>query len=301
LSKAFRVAFSSSTGCTDATEFSTYLRDMTPHWRPAGANEKAYTFFVHLTATQAGAHGQLGVLEPSGNLMLREVETADCHTLLRALAFIGAVMADPFTPPPENRAPAPPETLRPRRATSREQAQTVRPWRFSLGPTFGVDEAVAPEASPSAALHAELAHVTGVLFDPSARASFRVARSTSNYAAGSASFTLSSARLLLCPLRVQPVSWLDLRPCALIDAGTLSAQGFNTVRNKSSSIFWSAGGAEALADVLHVGRLTVGLEAGVVFPFRRDRFYFDTNPNVAVHTLPAVAGTFGFSLSVRAF
>ena len=299
--KAFRVVFSSSTSCTDATEFPSRLREMTPHWRPASGNEPTYTFFVHLTATQAGAHGQLGVLEPNGNLMLREVETADCHTLLTALAFIGAVMADPFTAPAQAHAPAPTETLRPRRVRSREQVQAVRPWRFLLGANFGLDGAIAPNESPSAGLHAELAHVSGVLLDPSARVSFRVARSTASYPAGSAAFSLSSARLVLCPLRVQPLSWLDLRPCGLIDAGSYSAQGFDTVQNKQSSLFWSAAGADLLADVLHVGRLFVGVEAGLLFPLRRDGFYFDTNPEVAVHKIPAVSGSLAVSLSLRAF
>ncbi|HET9931025.1 MAG TPA: hypothetical protein VFQ35_10070, partial [Polyangiaceae bacterium] len=104
--KAFRVVFSSSTSCSDPTEFAARLREMTTRWRPASNGEPSYTFFVHLSATQAGAHGQLGVLEPSGALLLRELETADCHTLITALAFIGAVMADPFAAPPLEKVPA---------------------------------------------------------------------------------------------------------------------------------------------------------------------------------------------------
>ena len=291
------MVFSSSTGCTDAAEFSTRLREMTSQWRPASNGEPSYTFFVHLSATQAGAHGQLGVLEPSGALTLRELETADCHTLISALAFIGAVMADPFTVPPRVSVPAP----RPRRVRSREQVEMVRPWRFLLGPVFGVEGGVAPSVSPSAGVLAEVSHVTGVVLDPSVRLSFRIARATDSFVAGSAAFTLRSARLLLCPVRVQGFWGIDVRPCAAFDAGELSAQGFGTVENKQSSLFWSAAGAEALIDVLRVGRFTLGLDGGLLFPLRRDGFYFDTNPDVVVHTIPAVAASGALSLSVRTF
>lgn len=299
--KAFRVVFSSSTSCTDPNEFSARLREMTSLWQPASNGETAYTFFVHLSATQAGAHGQLGVLEPGGALMLRELETADCHTLLTALAFIGAVLADPFTSPPPASVPAHAATLRRRRVRARELVEVVKPWRFLLGPSFGIEGGVAPRVSPSVGLQLELAHVTGVPLDPSARVSVRVARAHASFAAGSAAFMLRSARLTLCPLRWQAFWGIDVRPCAAFEAGELAAQGFGTAQNKGSSLFWAAGGAEALVDVLHVGRLTLGLEGGVSFPLRRDRFYFDTNPGVDVHSVPVIAGNGAVSLSIRAF
>ncbi|MFZ5893874.1 MAG: hypothetical protein ACOY0T_22625 [Myxococcota bacterium] len=274
---------------------------MTTLWRAARGNEPAYTFFVHLTATQAGAHGQLGILEPEGSLSLREVETADCHTVLTALAFIPVVMADPLTPPPSPNVPAPVAPVPPRRRASREQAQTVKPWHLAFGPSVGFEGGIAPRLGPTIGVHAELSHTTGVILDPSARLSFRVAKITTSVAAGSAEFTWQSARLALCPLRLQPFSWLDIRPCALLDAGSLSAQGYETVQNKGTTLFWSAAGGAALVDVLHLGRLTLGAEAGAVLPFRHDGFYFDTNPDAPVHTIPSVSGNASVYLSVRAF
>ncbi|MGC4095057.1 MAG: hypothetical protein QM756_45490 [Polyangiaceae bacterium] len=298
--KPFRVVYSSSTSCTDPHEFSTRLQAMTSHFRPAVGAELSHTFFVHLTATQAGAHGQLGVLEPSGGLTLREVETADCHTLITALAFIGAVMADPLTPPPEQTLPARLQTLPPQRERLREQAQSVRPWRVAVGPGFGFDSGLGPELAPSLSVHAELSHVTGEL-DPSARLSFRVARTTASAAAGRAEFTLESGRLALCPIRTQPLSWLDVRPCAFADAGSLQAQGFATVQNKQGSLFWSAAGLELLLAVARLGPLTLGAEGGAALPFRHDGFYFDTNPDAPIHTIPTVVATASLSLSLKVY
>jgi hypothetical protein len=299
--KAFRVVFSSSTSCTDESEFATRLQAMTSRWRPAQNGEPSYTFFIHLTATQAGAHGQLGILEPTGSLSLREVETADCHTVLTALAFIGAVRADPLTPPPPQPLPLRPDTLRPRRARSLEQSQNVKPWHFGFGPGFGIEGGVAPRPAPALSVHAELGHTTGVLFDTRARLSLRVAESTARFAAGSAAFTWVSARLALCPLRLQPFPWLDARPCAFVDAGKLSAQGFETVQNKSDSLFWSAAGVELMLDLLHAGPLTLGAEGGITVPFRHDGFYFEADPEASVHTIPNLSATGSLSLSLRVF
>jgi len=295
--KAFHVAFTSSTSCTDESEFATRLRGMTSRWRPAVADEPAYTFFIHLSATQAGAHGQLGILEPGGSLTLREVETADCHTVLNALAFIGAVSADPLMIPPPQPLPVRQETARP---LSPEQSPSVSPWHLGFGVGFGLEGAVAPRPSPAISAHAELNYATGALFDPRARLSGYATRGTAIFGdAGSASFTVVSARLALCPLRVQPFSWLDVRPCGLVDLGEFSSLGSDT--GKEDSFLWSAAGAELMLDVLHTGPLTLGMAGGLIFPFRRDSFYFDSAPDESVHTIPAWSGMGSLSLSLRAF
>ena len=215
------------------------------------------------------------------------------------MAFIAAVMADPLAPPP----PPPTvrvETLRPGARRSRERSEKVKPWHAALGIGFLLDGGFAPQPSPGVAAIAELSHTRGALLDPSARLALRVGRSSANNGAGSASFRLESARLSLCPLRTQ-VSWLDVRPCAFVDVGSLMAQGFETVDNHSQTLFWSAAGAEAIVEFLHVGPLTLELEGGVAFPFRRDSFYFDADPESPIHTIPSVAGTGSLSLLLRAF
>jgi hypothetical protein len=93
-------------------------------------------------------------------------------------------------------------------------------------------------------------------------------------AEGSADFSLSSAALELCPLRLG-TQRLRLQPCFASALGWLRAAGRRTFRaHTESSPWWTlGGGAQALANV---GGVELRLAGGAAHPFERPGYRFQS-------------------------
>jgi len=296
----FRVEFSSSTSCRDATEFTRWLRAFTPRVRPARPGEPALTFVVQLVPTEAGVGGRLTLREPDGRETLREAPSPNCHDVIMAMALIGAFTVDPLaTIPPhlmrQNTEPAPPR-IEPQPAPESHEPSL---WRFEAGERFGAQTALAPNLTWGGAVFASAVYASGQVLSPSVRVAGHFARSTARGSGGHGEFTWVAARVSLCPVRWAPSAALGFRPCVFGDAGQLKAEGFLTLGSAERRLFWSASGLELQFEAELIGPVTIGAEAGVFTPFRRDLFFFGANETV--HRIPAVGMTASAGIGLRFF
>jgi hypothetical protein len=65
---------------------------------------------------------------------------------------------------------------------------------------------------------------------------------------------------------------MELAPCALVEVSHLSATGFGATTNGGADVLWVAGGVEARGRWVLTRWLALGLGAGAVVPFERERF-----------------------------
>lgn len=300
----FRVVFSSSSACSDPSEFVEQLMGRTAHLRAASELEAALTFFVSLTRTQAGVQGQLRVQNADGSGTTREVPGADCHEVLSAMALIGALMVDPFAltgpvPPPAAAAPADAEEV------PREEARRAPGgWSAGAGQRLNVHTGVLPGLGWGHSVFVQAAFALSELFQPSLRVAALVAGSTADAAPlGSARFEWQAVRMSACPLNFPAGSAISARPCAFLDLGSLHAKGFNTPNAREHSILLATTGLEIALEAVLVGPLTLGAEAGVLLPLvPRDSFYFlpRNAPNAVPHAISAGVRA-GLGLGLRFF
>jgi hypothetical protein len=97
--------------------------------------------------------------------------------------------------------------------------------------------------------------------------------------------------------------WLSAVPCAFFDLGSLEADGRNVPDPLTQAVLWSAGGAELGLMASPSEALFVSLGAGVMFPFTRNRFYFDPDdsPEATVHEVPSVGLLGAISVGLQFF
>lgn len=303
--QAFRVVFSSSSVCSNPSEFVEQLQRRTKHLRPANAVEPALTFYVSLTSTEAGVQGNLRVLNADGTGPARQVPGLDCHEVLSAMALIGALTVDPFAltgedlPPPAPSVPSRPLT----KPSEPESKPEPKRFRFGVGQRLNVNGGVLPGLGWGESVLAEASvPVSGVLH-PSVRLAGHVAHATKETELspplGTGAFEWRAARLALCPVLWSPAPWFGARPCVFADAGRLRARGSETTNGKSNSRFWAASGLELELQFELVGPLTLGAEAGFMLPLvPRDPYFFvPRGANAQVHQISGgFAGGFGFGL-----
>jgi hypothetical protein len=291
----YRLIFTSSTPCRDPSEFTGQLQRRTNRLRPALGSEPAVTVLVDLVATADIVRGQLVVRAADGSLAVREVPGIDCHEVLSAMALIVALQVEDQPPAP----PAPP------RAPDTSAS-------FGFGARVAATSGVVPGVSPGLGIYAEIGVERPALVSPSVRLTgLRTAAtetapdstaSTPDEVA-SADFELLAARLSACPLRWAPTDSIRARPCAFIEAGEFRARGINVVDPEpEQSVFWSATGVEVGVEVQPVAPLTLGAEAGILFPLIRDSFYFDPEgPGERVHEIGAVGWMAAVGAGLRFF
>jgi hypothetical protein len=91
-----------------------------------------------------------------------------------------------------------------------------------------------------------------------------------------------------------------LRPCGLVEAGVIHAAGERTVDREVVTAPWGAGGVGLNLHLTPTRPLDLVLEGSAVFPWGRDRFFFDPDEpeNTAFEVAPV--GLSGrFSLVMR--
>jgi hypothetical protein len=133
---------------------------------------------------------------------------------------------------------------------------------------------------------------------PSLSLSGRWAKSRdASLAEGTAQFERIAGRLTGCPVRVDLDAW-TLRPCALLELGSLQGAGSNTSRPANPAVFWAALGVTGRAEALLFRRFVLGLAFGALFPLKRDRFYFDPT-NATAHRVDPVGIVGSMEIGVR--
>lgn len=296
-SEAFRIIWSSSTGCAESTRFLSELDRRTTRLRPARPGEHAITLIIELFATASGGvRGQLTVRKPAGDLTVRDVPGPNCQEVESALALIVALMVDPLASSSEHVgsgahwseppvSPAQQRAAEPQSSLRVEQRATVR-------------TAIAPTLAWGQALGLMLTR-EGRGWRPSLGLTGNFARGTTSRAAGSAEFEWTALQLAICPVGWQPNPVWDLRACATVQAGRLRAAGFATINPAEQSSFWSAAGALLEARVQLIEPLWLGASGGLDLPFSRERFYLE--PSQTLHQVPALGVSFGLGVGLRFF
>jgi hypothetical protein len=230
-------------------------------------------------AIAAGPHGGLvgllDVAEPDGRRFARRIEAPTCAEATDALALVIAITFDPMSAlaagaggetaggPPAAQAPATPLLLPSPRPAAPAAPPGARRERTDAGaarahaPTVrrGVAAAAAEAVSGPAPGRMYGVVLTGGLtldrdsiWSPAVFASFaHVAADDFVEPGGTAAFSLDTAAIDLCPLRL-PSSPFSVAACASGAVGRLSARASNTYEPRSASRpFATAGGALVLA------------------------------------------------------
>lgn len=288
----FRLVWSSSAGCHDASAFLAELTDRTARLRKARADEHAITLIVETFRSEGGVRGQLTVRKPDGDLTVREVPGVSCQEVEAAMALIAALMVDPLAGQAHRERQQP--VFQPDLAL--EQKPSAWSWRAEH--RLNARTASTPNLAWGQALGAMLTYEAGAV-KPSIGLFAELTDGTATSAHGSAELQLATARLAACPLGVQPGSAFDLRLCATAELGRLRGSGFATAARASKAIVWSSAGIELHARYELLEPLWVGLEGGFTFPFTRERFYVD--PDETLHRVPAWGLVFGAGLGLRFF
>ncbi len=124
----------------------------------------------------------------------------------------------------------------------------------------------------------------------------RTLRSGHRVSAAQADFSLTTARLSLCPLSGSPLPSASLGLCGDVEAGFIEASGSDIDLPQSERRAFVGVGGSAHARWMVLGRLGIELELGAVAPLRRDEYAFDDE---AFHEVAAVTAAAALGLVVR--
>ncbi len=304
------VRVSARAPCSDDAAFLHQLLARTPRARAAREAESATRFVVTIDAKGEKYHGELIVESPEGGRATRGVDATSCQDVVSALALVAALTIDPDAisrlsePPPKRPAPAPPPTAETPPPPEPKPAPAPRPevtpptdhWEFFVG--FGAEASGGAVPALGVAARAIVGAGRRGELSPSAFLSLsRASGHTDVDDLGRADFTLLAARLEGCPLRLE-LGALAALPCAGAELGRLGAEGSGIRQTDSASRWWAAGTLRGTLELRPVSVLALGLSAGALLPFTRDRFVFvDGAAEHLAHRAPALAGFAGLSMT----
>jgi hypothetical protein len=299
---SFHLDYEAPAHCPTAAAFAAKIEGHTAVARRVAEGEASRRFRAVFDTSAPAARGRLEIVDFDGTPSVREVEGRDCNEVADALALIAAIVIDPNARPAETQQEAdasaaaaakaaataprprpvaevtmpqliPAPVLVPRRKPEQSEALPLR-----LGLIFqagAVTRNLAPKLGVALVYGIEALLDRDDLLAPSVRLSLYETRSGElSTPSGKARFEWTSARVSGCPVMW---SWenFGVRPCLIADFGRVVAEGYETEEPAKESVFWSALGAAGRTELTLVDdTLLLEFEAGVLFPLRRQRFYF---------------------------
>jgi len=269
----FQVHAVDGAGCGANGSFVTKIMQRSRRLQLATPVERAIDFSLTIGRDGRSITGELSVRELDGTQTFRSITGASCDEVLSALALIATVLVDPNaldepSPPLTDHVKAPPAARLPSRPSRR--------WGFGAGVGFGLEGAVAADVlfGESAQLETALAG-EGLLSPRFALAWIVGLPDEARFTSGTAHVSWSAARASGCPLRLPIYRSLALRPCVSFDVGRLGVSGDQSSYQPSSDrVTWLAVGAAGHFELRPIPPLLFGLDAGIVAPLVRDRFFF---------------------------
>ena len=292
----FQVHAVDGAGCGASGSFATRIMQRSSRLQLATTAERAIDFSLTIGRDGRAITGELGVHELDGTETVRSVAGASCDEVLSALALIAAVLVDPnalrepsppladhVEPPPVPRPPSP-----------------SRRWGFGAGVGFGLESGVVTHSlfGESAQLEAALGG-EGLVSPRFALAWVAGLPDEVRFTAGTAHVSWSTARASGCPLRLPIYRSLTLRPCAAFDVGRLRVSGDErSFQPTSQRVLWLALGAVGHFELRPISPLLFGLDAGIVLPLSRDRFYFDRETPDNTLRIPGIGFTLRLGVGV---
>lgn len=318
-------------GCPSRAEFEEQVRARTAKARFVDEPEGVRRFLVEAHPEHGRVVGRLtsGRDEQTGRP--REVTSADCASVVEALALMTALAVDPHAvttatapsatqaptasmPPSSEPSSAPPKPVAQRPAPAARRLSRAEPvparaeepsWGSLLagvraGGVLWLDPTVVPLGILSASLEWQAEGAR--LWAPSVRLSAHLGASpTVHPESGAAKFRLVSGALDVCPLRVTLAPSTSIGPCLGLEGGSISARGIDkapiTYPEEASRRWWAV--HQSLRLELGIGRGSrVELEAHAVEPLFAYEFVFRT-PDVTILRIPWVAPSASFGLSFQ--
>ena len=286
-----------------------------------------FAFWVSVQAADAGYVARLRVIDPKGSDIDREVSDPQCREVVRAVAFVAAVLVDPNaassppapvaeTPPssgalppvpPSAAAPPPPPVAQPAPASVAPRPPPPPPPAATWEPTGWTGLA-------TLGLTAHGAVADGVMLGPrfglgvrygdgwGAAGHLSVTRAQSGTVdreIGRAKLTWMAARTDLC-LAFRPYQRVGLLPCLLLEVGQLRGEGTVGDSRTDQAARWLAPGGLGRAVVRLVDPLGAYLEVGAVAPIIKPRFYFSgPDGQETVHRVPGQGLFAGIGLALE--
>jgi hypothetical protein len=288
----YRVDYTAPGGCSSRDAFIGELMARTPLVRGAGDGESAATYAVTVGRHGSGMIGELVLRERDGRETRRALRGSSCDEVVRALAFIAAILVDPDA---VSRVPGEPALARaalvvPPPPSTERAPSSHGETRFRFGAAAGasVETTVSPETAfgPYAELFAEReTHgARGLSFGA---AFHRVQAPSVRTRAGRADFTWTAGRGWFCPLSLPSRGIFSFMPCAEVEAGALQAKGSDTIDRKTVVRPWVAFGPLARLELRPTRFLSITLDGMAVFtPISHPTFYF--SPDIEVFSVPVV-------------
>lgn len=301
-------------GCPSTSSFVRELLARAPRARLALPGEHVRTLVARVrTAGGRGLEGVLVVREPAAPPTERVVRAESCEEVVTALAVIAAVVIDPVTartgvvdttassadaPPSVEDAAAPATPTLPALSApaplpdSPRGAPAVRgSWSFSAGLGGGLVAGAAPTVLLSVPAFVEVSRDGRDVVSPSLRLRFERTFTSSNREGGA--FLRTGGAIDLCPIALTARS-VRAQPCLRAELAALSAKGRGVEPVRSDVRPWFAVGAVSRVRIELAPPVFVELEASVLVPAVRDRFYVE--PFAVVYRAPAVGGASAFAL-----
>ena len=115
------------------------------------------------------------------------------------------------------------------------------------------------------------------------------------FAGDRARFTLSTARITVCPAGLGFTPSVNLRLCAAGDLGMLSGEGVSVTTPRATRFLWSAARAVMRLRWAPGRRMVLEAQAGLAAPLERTTFIFEM-PRVEVAKVPPVVPSVGLTL-----
>jgi hypothetical protein len=333
-SEAFGVDYVARETCPAATAFVAKITTRTHRAHLASANERARILVVRVTPQGRRFLGRLTIRDPDGTEAERSLSAATCDEVVSGLALIAAVVLDPTalsetaapqTSPPvvepgtihEEPAPADPPVTpepsperppqpaapvakKPTAPADRNESETSRRWQIALGLHAEVARGLSPAPLASVPLFLEIARTPeGSVFAPAARIRFERAGSSSDISpAGGAHFTWTEASLDLCPIAWWPQPTLRAQACVRAEGGSVEAQAVNTTPARNDVRPWFMIGAPASGRWVVAGLFFLEIEAALLVPILRDRFFLRPDTTIFRAAPIAFSASAGAGVSI---
>jgi hypothetical protein len=296
------------------------------------AGDFAYEVTIHAEAD--GHRGTLRFVAPTPSESLREVRDRDCRGVVRALAFIAALLADPDlatlsgagpaqsvpehgspgSPPAPPAAPAQPAI--PKQPVSRAIGASPRARGPDIAPQQGRDPPTTVARADSSKVHAGFsAGVTAeTALEPELGFGPRLGLLARKGALlGALSLTFGSSDRLAGSIGTAQLSWfrgrlegcsaltisprLELHGCGTFDGGLLEGTGRGAPLTDTRRAVWLAPGALGRLSLAIGQGLELSAELGGFVPLVRPRFLIETSQGKElVHAVPLIGISAGLGL-----
>jgi hypothetical protein len=292
-SQPYSVDYTAPVDCSSREAFVRELLARTPLVRVANDGETAATYAVTLARHGSGMHGELVLRELDGSETRRALRGASCDEVVRALAFIAAILVDPGAisrVPGEPAVAAAPARLAVPPSPSERAGVPQDGVRYRFGAAAGasLETTVSPTTAfgPFGELFVER-DADGARGFSFGAAFHRVQAPHARTRAGRADFTWTAGRGWFCPFAFPRRGPFAFQPCGEFEAGALRVAGSDTVDRKTIVRPWAAFGPLARLELRPTPFLALTMDAMVVFtPLSHPTFYF--SPDIEVFSVPVV-------------